>query len=81
VEEKKISLAERRVSMEAILARTDLYKTQLEVFGQMHQTNPSPELVAAVKDATEAFNAAGGSSCSMKPMEEGHEYAPEVGGM
>jgi len=46
--------------MEAMPARTDLYKTQLEVFGQMHQTNPSRELVAAVKDATEAFNAAGG---------------------
>ncbi|OSX77826.1 hypothetical protein BU14_0131s0009 [Porphyra umbilicalis] len=64
VEERNASVADKRVNLEAMLARVEVYKKQLDIFGKMHSETPSAELVSAAKDATEAFNRAGGASVS-----------------
>jgi len=70
VEERKVMVSERRTEMEAMLARADVYKKQLDVFGKMFQDDPRPDLVAAAQAATEAFSAAGTASLPSRMVEK-----------
>jgi len=63
-EETNSFVAAKRVNLEARLARVEVYKMQLDIFGQMYAAAPSTELVSADQDATQAFNRPGGASMS-----------------
>jgi len=79
-EDRKVMVSERRAEMEAMLARADVYKKQLDVFGKMFEADPRPDLVASAQDATEAFSAAGEASLPLRIVEERRESSGVVDG-
>jgi len=79
-EERKVMVSERRTEMEAMLARADVYKKQLDVFGKMFEADPRPDLIASAQAATEVFSADGGASLPLRIVEERRESSGVVDG-